>query len=112
MAEALATAADPDQVRDLRLALRALAHAGRQRCSSAVAGASFVLDGRRHAASLPSARWGESRIAQRRSAFHALRKLLTFLAYADPAGPDGPGTPTRASRRSATSRSGRRSPRT
>ena len=38
-------------------------------------------------------RWAGSPIAQRRSAFHALRKLSTFLAYADPAGPDGAGTP-------------------
>ena len=30
--------------------------------------------------------WAHSRIAQRRSAFGAFRKLLTFLAYADPGG--------------------------
>ena len=28
--------------------------------------------------------WSTSRFAQRRSAFQALRKLLSFLAYADP----------------------------
>src|SRR4029077_18765482 len=33
--------------------------------------------------------WGGSRLALRRSAFQALRKLLTFLAYAEP-GADGP----------------------
>ncbi|HLA17292.1 MAG TPA: GMC family oxidoreductase [Candidatus Limnocylindrales bacterium] len=33
-------------------------------------------------------RWGDSSLAMRRSAFAGLRKLLTFIAYADP-GPDG-----------------------
>ena len=47
-----------------------------------------------------------SRLALRRSAFQALRKLLTFLAYAEP-GADG--ARTRCSPRSATSRTGRRS---
>jgi choline dehydrogenase-like flavoprotein len=34
--------------------------------------------------------WANSRLALRRSAFHALRKLLTFLAYADATGGDNP----------------------
>ena len=39
--------------------------------------------------------WAHSRIAQRRSAFGAFRKLLTFLAYADPGG-DPPNPNLRA----------------
>ncbi len=91
MAEALATAADPDQVRDLRLALRAL----RTPAANALLGGGWrsfsAMDQARRERTLRS--WGESRLAQRRSAFHALRKLATFLAYAVPHGPDGPDTP-------------------
>jgi choline dehydrogenase-like flavoprotein len=81
-AEALSAVADPAQLTQLRLALRAfesplvnLALAGRR--------ASFTTMS-------PAAReryllgWATSRLGRRRSAFQALRKLLTFLAYADP----------------------------
>src|ERR1035437_8221611 len=34
--------------------------------------------------------WSTSRFAQRRSAYQALRKLLCFLAYADPGEPGAP----------------------
>lgn len=85
--EALERAADPAQLRQLRLVLRAMD-------SRAV---NLVLAGRptRFAAMSPDARehyllgWAWSRIPQRRSAFQAFRKLLTFLAYADP----GDGVP-------------------
>ena len=46
------------------------------------------------------------RLPLRRSAFQAFRKLLTFLAYADPG---RPGARTRSTRRSATCRIARRS---
>ena len=85
--EALERAADPAQVRQLRLVLRAMD-------SRAV---NLLLAGRptTFAGMSPAAReryllgWALSRIPQRRSAFQALRKLLTFLAYADP----GDGAP-------------------
>ena len=34
--------------------------------------------------------WAASRIGRRRDAFHAFRRLLTFLAYADPGSPGSP----------------------
>ena len=81
-AEALERAADPAQLRQLRLVLRALDSRG----------ISLLLARRPTAfrAMTPDAReryllgWAGSRIPQRRSAFGAFRKLLTFLAYADP----------------------------
>lgn len=82
MADALDAAADPAQLSQFRLVLRVLE-------SSA---ANLVL-GRRAAsfrAMSPADRerylrsWADSPIPMRRSAFHALRKLATFLAYADP----------------------------
>ena len=56
--------------------------------------ANLVLGGRPTAFTAMSAEareryllgWGKSRLPQRRSAFGAYRKLLTFLAYADPGG--------------------------
>ena len=86
-ADALAKAADPEQVRQLRLVLRLVQSRG----------ANLVL------ARSPRAfrdmgpadreryllRWADSPIPLRRTAFHGLRKLLTFLAYADP----GDGAP-------------------
>ena len=60
--------------------------------SSAPAGArSSAMD--QAGASGPCGRGASRGSPQRRSAFHALRKLATFLAYAVPDGPDGPGTP-------------------
>ncbi len=83
-ADALATAADPDQVAQLRLVLRLI--------ESPVA--NLLLARRRKAfrdLSPPEREryllgWAQSRLPLRRSAFHGLRKLLTFLAYADPGG--------------------------
>jgi choline dehydrogenase-like flavoprotein len=86
-ARAVETAADPSQVRQLRLVLRlvekplvnlVLARTPRPfRDMSPAARERYLLG------------WAESRIPLRRTAFHALRKLLTFLAYADP----GDGVP-------------------
>ena len=83
--EALLGSADPAQLSQLRLVLRAMD-------SRAV---NLALSGKPTALTsmTPDAReryilgWGGSRLAQRRSAFGAFRKLLTFLAYAD--GGDG-----------------------
>jgi len=85
-AEALVRAADPAQVAQLRLLLRLLG----------TAIGTFILTGRRRAfAELPLVArervllaWSGSPIALRRSAVAAFRKLLTFIAYADP-GPAG-----------------------
>ena len=87
-AGALATAADPSQLQQLRWVLRAL--------QSPIA--NLLLTGRaaRFRDRSPADRegvllaWANSRIAQRRSAFQAFRKLLTFLAYADPGTPGVP----------------------
>jgi choline dehydrogenase-like flavoprotein len=83
-AAALAASADPAQVRQLRLVLRLMD-------SSA---ANLLLTGRpRAVTSMPAVdrepyllTWAASRLGLRRSAFAAFRKLLTFLAYADPGG--------------------------
>ena len=80
--EALERAADPAQLRDLRFVLRAMDSQG----------VSLLLTGRPTGflSMTPDAReryllgWANSRIPQRRSAFQGFRKLLTFLAYADP----------------------------
>jgi len=85
--QALEGAADPAQVRQLRLVLRLVE-------SRLV---NLVLAGtpRPFRDLSPPARerylvgWADSRLALRRTAFHGLRKLLTFLAYADP----GDGVP-------------------
>ena len=92
-AEALSRAADRDQVRQLRLVLRLL--------ESRVVG--LLLTGRPTAFRdrAPAERervllgWAHSRLPLRRSAFQAYRKLLTFLAYADP-GPAGQANPLHA----------------
>lgn len=85
-AAALNLAADPAQVTQLRLVLRAfesrlanLALTGRPRRFS-----DLDLSGRE--AYLRS--WAMSAIPQRRTAYQGLKRLITFLAYADP-GPDG-----------------------
>jgi len=76
--DALERAADPAQVEQLRLVLRLMESrlvnlliAGRStsfRQMSPAARERYLL------------RWGRSRLALRRSAFHGLRKLMTFLA--------------------------------
>ena len=43
-------------------------------------------------------RWATSRLGLRRSAFGAFRKLLTFLAYADPGTPEAPNQLLRSMR--------------
>lgn len=80
--EALERAADPSQVAQLRLVLRAL----ESRAANLVLGSGPST----FATLSPADRervllaWGTSRIAQRRTAFAGLRRLMTFLAYADP----------------------------
>jgi len=82
VADALDRAVDPSQVGQLRLVLRAM--------ESRVANAALGGGATPFSAMDPAAReayllgWGASRLAQRRTAFASLRKLLTFLAYADP----------------------------
>jgi long-chain-alcohol oxidase len=85
--EALERAADPEQIAQLRLVLRAL----ESRAANAVLGAGP----KSFAGMSPAERertllaWGTSRVGQRRTAFAGLRRLMTFLAYADP----GVGSP-------------------
>ncbi len=87
--EALLGSADPAQLSQLRLVLRAMDSRA----------ANLAMTGRATALSsmTPDAReryllgWAGSRLAGRRSAFGAFRKLLTFLAYAD--GGDGSAAP-------------------
>ena len=92
-ADALRRATDPAQLAQLKLALRLLESPA----------ANLVLTGRprsfrdrsptdREAVLLG---WATSRLPLRRSAFQAYRKLLTFLAYADP-GPPGVPNPLHA----------------
>jgi choline dehydrogenase-like flavoprotein len=87
-AEALVRAADPAQVAQLGLVLRLLESpvanglgGGPWRSFSAMARPD------REALLL---RWATSALPLRRSAFGAYRKLLTFLAYADPGTPEEP----------------------
>lgn len=92
-AEALERVADRTQLRQLRFVLRALDSSG----------ISLLLAGRPTGflSMTPDVReryllgWAGSRIPQRRSGFQAFRKLLTFLAYADPHAdaPDGAPNP-------------------
>jgi choline dehydrogenase-like flavoprotein len=81
-ADALTASADPAQVRQLRLVLRLmdsgaanLLLAGRPRSFRSMTAA----DRERYLLG-----WATARLGMRRSAFAAFRKLLTFLAYADP----------------------------
>jgi choline dehydrogenase-like flavoprotein len=84
-ADALDRAADPAQVAQLRLVLRLI--------ESRLINLVLVRRPTSFRQMSPGAReryvlgWGRSRLALRRSAFHGLRKLLTFLAYADPGVP-------------------------
>jgi len=92
-ADGLARAADPAQLRQLRLVLRLI--------QSRVV--NLALSGRATSfRDLPPADreryllgWAGSRVPLRRSGFQAFRKLLTFLAYADP-GSDGAPNPLHA----------------
>jgi choline dehydrogenase-like flavoprotein len=87
-AETLMRAADPAQVRDLRLALRALE----------IGPVNGLMGGPwRSFSRLPAAdrervllAWSRSAVPQQRAAFGAFRRLLAFLAYADPGDVDSP----------------------
>ena len=87
-AEALIRAADPAQVRQLRLVLRLLESRAANLAPDRPARRRSAT-GRRPTASAYLLGWAHSPARRsRRSAFQAFRKLLTFLAYADP-GPPG-----------------------
>jgi choline dehydrogenase-like flavoprotein len=85
--EALDLAADPSQVGQFRLVLRLI--------QSPIVNLLLFRRARPFRTMSPATReryllsWATSRFSLRRSAFHGLRKLLTFLAYADP-GKDTP----------------------
>jgi choline dehydrogenase-like flavoprotein len=84
-ADAFETSLDPAQVSQLRLALRAFdSRAANLALGSGLRRFADLAMADREAYLL---RWGGSRIPMRRSAFAAFRKLITFIAYAEP-GPD------------------------
>ncbi|CAN5613213.1 GMC family oxidoreductase [soil metagenome] len=86
--EALERAADPAQVVQLRLVLRAM----ESRVANLALGLGPTSFSRMSAAAREACllAWGTSRIPQRRTAFNSLRKLATFVAYADPGQPGAP----------------------
>jgi choline dehydrogenase-like flavoprotein len=92
-AETLGEAADPSQVRQLRLVLRLM--------ESRLANLILARRPRTVSSMSPKARerylltWANSRIGQRRTVFGNLRRLLTYFAYADP-GADASGNPRHA----------------
>src|SRR5439155_2783118 len=85
-AEALLRAADPAQVTQLRLVLRAL----ELPVANAALGAPWQPFARldRAVRERLLLRWATSPIPQQRAAFAAFRRLLAFLAYADLGGPE------------------------
>ena len=91
--EALERAADPEQVRQFHRLLGLM--------ESRVANLILGHRPRRFTSMSPAAReryllsWSTSPLASRRTAFATLRKLMTFLAYADP-GADASGNPRHA----------------
>ncbi len=91
--EVLDEAADPSQIRQLRLALRLM--------ESRLANLVLARQPATFTSMSPAAReryllrWALSPIGLRRSAFGSLRKLLTYFAYADP-GADASGNPRHA----------------
>ena len=86
--DALSRAVDPSQLAQLRLVLRLL----EQPLANLATGAGFAAFRNMD----PSARerlllrWIGSPLLLRRSGIHAFRKLLTFIAYADPGLPEAP----------------------
>ncbi|HET7029493.1 MAG TPA: NAD(P)-dependent oxidoreductase, partial [Candidatus Limnocylindrales bacterium] len=92
-ADALRRATDPAQLAQLKLVLRLLES---RAANLALTGRPVAFRDRtpadREAVLLG---WAASRLPLRRSAFQAYRKLLTFLAYADP-GPPGAANPLQA----------------
>src|SRR5205814_8444564 len=81
-ADALTRAVDPAQLTQLRLVLRLL----EQPVANLATGAGFAAfrDMTPEARERTLTRWLNSSLAPRRSGAHAFRKLLTFIAYADP----------------------------
>ena len=92
--DALLRAVDPSQLIQLRLVLRLL----EQPLANLATGAGFAafrnMDARARERLL--LRWAGSPLLLRRSGVHAFRKLLTFIAYADPGPPDAPNPLPRA----------------
>src|SRR5438270_8462458 len=80
--EALIRSADPSQVAELRLILRLLENPLVNGITTRRWQAFRDLSLAERQAVLLS--WADSSIQQRRAAFHAFRRLATFLAYADP----------------------------
>src|SRR5260221_1158841 len=87
-AEALSRAADPAQVTQLRLVLRALELAP----TNGVMAGRWQAFGRldQPARERVLLAWSTSPIPQQRAAFGAFKRLLSFLAYADPGLPETP----------------------
>ena len=86
--DALARAVDPSQLSQLRLVLRLL----EQPLANLATGSGFTAfrDMDAPARERLLLRWAGSPLLLRRSAVHAFRKLLTFIAYADPGPPEAP----------------------
>jgi choline dehydrogenase-like flavoprotein len=87
-ADALDRAVDPSQLVQLRLVLRLL----EQPLANLATGAGFAAFRDMDAPARERAllRWIGSPLLLRRSGVNAFRKLLTFIAYADPGAPDEP----------------------
>jgi choline dehydrogenase-like flavoprotein len=87
-ADALVRAVDPAQLGQLRLVLRLL----EQPLANLLTGAGFAafqgMD--QPARERLVLRWARSPLLLRRSGIHAFRKLLTFIAYAEPGAPETP----------------------
>ena len=86
--DALVRAADPAQVLQLRLVLRLLEQPLANRLSGGLGRAFHDLSAPEREALL--LRWARSPIPQKRAVFHALRGVLSFLAYADPGTAEAP----------------------
>lgn len=86
--EALVRAVDPSQLVQLRLVLRLL----EQPLANLATGSGFAAfrDMDAPARERLLLRWAGSPLLLRRSGVHAFRKLLTFIAYADPGTPESP----------------------
>ncbi len=90
-AEALVRAADPAQVRQIRLVLRAVEWSLGNLLLGGPARPFSALDHAARERQLKS--WSTSRLALRRALFQGLKKLIAFIAYADPTAPDGGPNP-------------------
>lgn len=92
--DALLRAVDPSQLIQLRLVLRLL----EQPLANLATGAGFAALRNMDAAARERLllRWAGSPLLMRRSGVHAFRKLLIFIAYADPGPPDAPNPLPRA----------------